>query len=99
MLWDDLSGRLVVIDLEDVKWLKRCRALEPMSGNTRRARARAMKYNPGLERVYILLLVGSRIFVDSSLSEVRASEGITIFIFRNLLYRGLIRYTIEINIY
>lgn len=36
MLWNDLSGRLVVIDLEDVKWLKRPRALEPISGNTRR---------------------------------------------------------------
>ncbi|KAJ6134491.1 hypothetical protein N7523_000813 [Penicillium sp. IBT 18751x] len=51
MLWDDLSGRMVVIDLEDVKWLKRPRALEPMSGNTRRAHVRAMKYKPGLERV------------------------------------------------
>ncbi|KAJ5454034.1 uncharacterized protein N7458_004990 [Penicillium daleae] len=36
MLWDDLGGRLFVIDLEDVKWLKRPRALEPTSGNTRR---------------------------------------------------------------
>ena len=36
MLWDDLSGRLVVIDLEDVKWLKRPRALESPSGSTRR---------------------------------------------------------------
>lgn len=36
MLWDDLSGRLVIIDLEDVKWLKRPRALEPISSNTRR---------------------------------------------------------------
>ncbi|KAJ6038268.1 uncharacterized protein N7446_005078 [Penicillium canescens] len=35
MLWDDLSGRLIVIDLEDVKWVKRPRALEPTSGNTR----------------------------------------------------------------
>ena len=35
ILWDDLSGWLVVIDLEDVKWLKRPRALEPTSGNTR----------------------------------------------------------------
>lgn len=35
MLWDDLSGRMVIIDLEDVKWLKRPRALEPTSGNTR----------------------------------------------------------------
>jgi hypothetical protein len=36
MLWDDLGGHLVVIDLEDVRWLKRPRALEPTSGNTRR---------------------------------------------------------------
>ncbi|KAJ6061095.1 hypothetical protein N7444_001791 [Penicillium canescens] len=35
MLWDDLGGRLIVIDLEDVKWVKRPRALEPTSGNTR----------------------------------------------------------------
>jgi hypothetical protein len=34
MLWDDLSGKLVVIDLEDVKWLKRPRTFEPTSGNT-----------------------------------------------------------------
>ncbi|CAG8908439.1 unnamed protein product [Penicillium egyptiacum] len=33
MLWDDLGGRLFVIDLEDMKWLKRPRALEPTSGN------------------------------------------------------------------
>lgn len=36
MLWDDLSGCLTVIDLEDVKWLKRPRALAPRSGNARR---------------------------------------------------------------
>lgn len=35
MLWDDLGSRLIVIDLEDVKWLKRPRALELMSGNAR----------------------------------------------------------------
>ncbi|KAJ6061108.1 hypothetical protein N7444_001804 [Penicillium canescens] len=35
MLWDDMGGRLIVIDLEDMKWLKRPRALEPTSGNTR----------------------------------------------------------------
>jgi hypothetical protein len=35
MLWDDLGSRLIVIDLEDVKWLKSPRALEPTSGNTR----------------------------------------------------------------
>jgi Ser/Thr protein kinase RdoA (MazF antagonist) len=35
MLWDDLGSHLIVIDLEDVKWLKRPRALEPMSGNAR----------------------------------------------------------------
>ena len=33
MLWDDPSGHLVVIDLEDVKWLKRPQALELASGN------------------------------------------------------------------
>ncbi|KAI2886130.1 hypothetical protein CBS63078_11031 [Aspergillus niger] len=54
MLWDGLSHRLVVIDLEDVEWLKRPRALESVSANTRRTRCvRAMKYKPGLERVYI----------------------------------------------
>ena len=35
MLWDGLGSRLVVIDLEDVKWLKRPRTLEPTSGNVR----------------------------------------------------------------
>ncbi|CAG7940291.1 unnamed protein product [Penicillium salamii] len=35
MLWDDLGARLFVIDLEEVKWLKRPRALEPTSGNMR----------------------------------------------------------------
>ncbi|KAE8154242.1 hypothetical protein BDV25DRAFT_148143 [Aspergillus avenaceus] len=35
MLWDDLSSCLIVIDLEDVKRLKRPRALEPTSGNMR----------------------------------------------------------------
>ncbi|PYH88799.1 hypothetical protein BO71DRAFT_403570 [Aspergillus ellipticus CBS 707.79] len=35
MLWDGASRHLVVIDLEDMKWLKRPRALEPASGNTR----------------------------------------------------------------
>ncbi|KAJ5946329.1 hypothetical protein N7454_003168 [Penicillium verhagenii] len=34
MLWDDVDHHLVVIDLEDMKWLKRPRALEPASGNT-----------------------------------------------------------------
>ena len=34
MLWDGLSDRLVVVDLEDVRWLKRPRALGPTSGNT-----------------------------------------------------------------
>lgn len=29
MLWDDLGGRLFIIDLEEMKWLKRPRALEP----------------------------------------------------------------------
>lgn len=43
MLWDDLSGRLVVIDLEDVKWLERPQALEPTSGNTRVPRAGSEK--------------------------------------------------------
>ena len=35
MLWDDVGHHLVVVDLEDVKWLKRPHALEPASGNTR----------------------------------------------------------------
>ena len=35
MLWDGQSDRLVVVDLEDVRWLKHPRALEPTSGNTR----------------------------------------------------------------
>ena len=34
MLWDDLSGQLIVIDLEYVKLLKRRRVLESTSGNT-----------------------------------------------------------------
>ncbi|EKV07085.1 metalloprotease m41 ftsh [Penicillium digitatum] len=34
MLWDDISGQLIVIDLEDVKLLKRRRVLESTSGNT-----------------------------------------------------------------
>jgi tRNA A-37 threonylcarbamoyl transferase component Bud32 len=34
MLWDELSGQLIVIDLEDVKLLKRRRVLESTSGNT-----------------------------------------------------------------
>ena len=38
MLWDNLSHRLVVVDLEDVRWLKRPRALEPTSGNARHGR-------------------------------------------------------------
>ncbi|KAJ5993386.1 hypothetical protein N7451_009110 [Penicillium sp. IBT 35674x] len=38
MLWDDLDKRLIVIDLEDIKWLKRPRTLEPMTGNARRSR-------------------------------------------------------------
>jgi hypothetical protein len=49
MLWDDLGGRLFVIDLEDVKWLKRPRALEPTSGNTPHGhRVGAMKIRQGL---------------------------------------------------
>ena len=35
MLWDDLGSRLIVIDLEDVKWSKRPRTLEPTSRNAR----------------------------------------------------------------
>ena len=35
MLWDGLSDHLVVVDLEDVRWLKRFRAFEPTSSNTR----------------------------------------------------------------
>lgn len=54
MLWDDLSERLFVIDLEEVKWLKRPGALEPTSGNTRNSHyvgARGNKH--GLKRVEI----------------------------------------------
>ncbi|KAJ5111766.1 hypothetical protein NUU61_001396 [Penicillium alfredii] len=36
MLWDDPGGRLVVVDLEDVKWLKRPQALDSASGNAQR---------------------------------------------------------------
>lgn len=43
MLWDDLGGRLVVIDLEEVKWLKRPRALESTSGNAYDHSAKAGK--------------------------------------------------------
>lgn len=58
MLWDDVSNRLVVIDLEDVKWLKRPRALEPTSGNTRRNHCvRAREYRHGLKRVEICDIV------------------------------------------
>ncbi|KAJ5100768.1 hypothetical protein N7456_006820 [Penicillium angulare] len=35
MLWDDVGHHLVVVDLEDMKWLKRLRALGPASGNGR----------------------------------------------------------------
>ena len=35
MLWDNSSGQLVVIDLEGMKWLKRCRPLQPTSANKR----------------------------------------------------------------
>jgi hypothetical protein len=52
MLWDDLGGRLFVIDLEDVKWLKRPRALEPASGNTRHC-VGARKHKHGLRRMEI----------------------------------------------
>jgi hypothetical protein len=51
MLWDDLSDRLVVNDLEDVKWLKRPRALEPKSGNARRGH-RATAGKPGQRFLY-----------------------------------------------
>ncbi|KAJ5142475.1 uncharacterized protein N7515_001262 [Penicillium bovifimosum] len=54
MLWDDLGGRLFVIDLEDVKWLKRPRALEPTSGNTRRNHYVGARENKhGLKRAEI----------------------------------------------
>ncbi|GAB0138454.1 hypothetical protein EsDP_00006689 [Epichloe bromicola] len=36
MLWDDMGGRLFVIDLEEMKWLKRPRTLGSTSGNARR---------------------------------------------------------------
>jgi hypothetical protein len=34
MLWDELTGRLVAIDLEDMEWLERPRPLQPTSGNS-----------------------------------------------------------------
>ncbi|KAG0160024.1 hypothetical protein PDIDSM_7551 [Penicillium digitatum] len=40
MLWDDLGARLFVIDLEEVKWLKCPRALEPTFGNMRHSPSR-----------------------------------------------------------
>ncbi|BCR99822.1 uncharacterized protein AKAW2_50164S [Aspergillus luchuensis] len=52
MLWDDLSGHLVVVDLEDVKWLKRPWALDCISDSTQRTRCvGAMKYKPGFKKV------------------------------------------------
>lgn len=36
ILWNGLNHCLVVVDLEDIRWLKRSQALEPTSGNTRR---------------------------------------------------------------
>lgn len=36
MLWDNLGSYLTIIDLEDIKQLKRPRALELMSRNARR---------------------------------------------------------------
>ncbi|KAI3048184.1 hypothetical protein CBS147353_11720 [Aspergillus niger] len=62
MLWDDLSGRLAVTDLEDVKWLKRARALESVSANTRRTRCLLLK------RIQIAV-------VDSAFSPVTLSNG------------------------
>ncbi|PLB43838.1 hypothetical protein P170DRAFT_459415 [Aspergillus steynii IBT 23096] len=34
MLWDELTGRLVVIDLEDIEWIKQPRPLQPTSANS-----------------------------------------------------------------
>lgn len=34
MLWDDLTRCLIVVDLEDIEWLKRPRPLQLTSGNT-----------------------------------------------------------------
>ncbi|RDH26819.1 hypothetical protein BDQ94DRAFT_186124 [Aspergillus welwitschiae] len=52
MLWDDLSGHLVVVDLEDMKWLKRPGALDYISDSTQRTRCvGAMKYKPGFKKV------------------------------------------------
>lgn len=48
MLWDDLSDHLVVVDLADMRWLERPRALEPTSVNTRHGhRLRAGKTGKG----------------------------------------------------
>ncbi|KAL4888051.1 hypothetical protein BDV59DRAFT_189431 [Aspergillus ambiguus] len=35
MLWDEITKRLIVIDLEDMAWFKRPRPLQPISGNLR----------------------------------------------------------------
>ncbi|KAI2789392.1 hypothetical protein POX_d04880 [Penicillium oxalicum] len=47
MLWDDLSGRLIVIDLEDMKWLKRPRDLGPTKPGKAGRGHRATAGKPG----------------------------------------------------
>ncbi|KAI2862122.1 hypothetical protein CBS76997_11347 [Aspergillus niger] len=52
MLWHDLSGHLVVVDLEDVKWLKSPWALGRISDSTQRTRCvGATKYKLGFGKV------------------------------------------------
>lgn len=44
-----LGGRLIIIDLEELKWLKRPHALKPASGNARYSdRAKAGKFGQQL---------------------------------------------------
>ncbi|KAF9882709.1 hypothetical protein FE257_005504 [Aspergillus nanangensis] len=53
MLWDDRENRLIVIDLEDVTWSKRPRALESTSGNARgHRRIAGLKYTSRRAPIY-----------------------------------------------
>lgn len=48
MVWDEVDGRLAVIDLEDVKWLKRPRALEPELLDTLTKRSKGINRSLGI---------------------------------------------------
>ena len=52
ILGDDRVRRLIVIDLEDLKWSKRRRALEPTSGDA----GRRHRYHRGKPRKNFCLL-------------------------------------------